>query len=169
MQLREIKSFLNAFAKKVVDEAKANLKSQKKNVSGRLSDSLDYDLSLDGLKFILTFLMEDYGEFQDRGVSGRKRKYDTPYSYKDKMPPPKSLDQWVVRKGIKGVRDAKGRFIKRKSLRYLIARSIMNNGIKPSLFFTKPFDRYMKDLPDDITKTFANQIQIEIANYGNKN
>ena len=30
MQLREIKSFLNAFAKKVVDEAKANLKSQKK-------------------------------------------------------------------------------------------------------------------------------------------
>ena len=54
-------------------------------------------------------------ESLDRGVSGRKRKYDTPYSYKDKMPPPKSLDQWVVRKGIKGVRDQRKIYKKKAS------------------------------------------------------
>jgi hypothetical protein len=72
--------------------------------------------------------MEDYGQFQDKGVSGKKKKYNTPFTYRDKMPPSKALDKWSVRKGL-APRDKDGKFISRKSLNYLIARSIYINGI----------------------------------------
>ena len=98
--------------------------------------------------------MPYYGVFQDKGVSGIKKKYNTPYSYKTKMPPPSKLDKWTVRKGI-APRDEKGRFLSRKTLQFLIARSIFYNGIKPSLFFTKPFEKYAKGLPKELEQAFA--------------
>ena len=50
--------------------------------------------------------MEDYGIFQDRGVSGVKNKYNTSYSYKSKggkrglkgMPPSKAIGFMVNKK-----------------------------------------------------------------------
>ena len=98
--------------------------------------------------------MKDYGIFQDKGVSGTKKKYNTPFSYKDKMPPPQALDKWMVRKNIKGVRNAQGQFIKRKSLQYLIARSIFRKGIKPSNFFTKSFEQAFDKLPKELVDAY---------------
>jgi len=40
-------------------------------------------------------------------------------------------------------------------LQFLIARSIFYNGIKPSLFFTKPFEKYAKGLPKELEQAFA--------------
>ena len=99
--------------------------------------------------------MEDYGFYQDRGVKGKKGgKSLDGYKYTNKMPPPKAFDKWTVRKGI-APRDKEGRFIKRKSLNFLIARSIFNKGIKPTLFFTKPFEKYYKRLPKELTEKYA--------------
>ena len=105
--------------------------------------------------------MEEYGAYQDKGVSGKKNKYDTPFSYKSKMPPANKLDKWSVRKGI-APRDKKGRFIPRQSLNFLIARSIYMKGIKPSLFFTKPFEKAFNDLPPELTTAFAIDIENSI-------
>jgi len=105
--------------------------------------------------------MEEYGAYQDEGVSGKKRKFDTPFSFKSKMPPPSSLDKWSVRKGI-APRDKKGRFIPRQSLNFLIARSIFMYGIKPSMFFTKPFEKAFKNLPPELTEAFAIDIENSI-------
>ena len=77
------------------------------------------------------------------------------------MPPPSSLDKWSVRKGI-APRDKKGRFIPRQSLNFLIARSIFTYGIKPSLFFTKPFEKAFNDLPPELTNAFAIDIENSI-------
>jgi hypothetical protein len=107
--------------------------------------------------FEMSIEMEEYGHFQDKGVSGKKVKYNTPYSYKSKMPPPSKLDKWIVRKGI-APRDKKGNFISRKSLQFLIARSIFNNGIKPSLFLTKPFEAAFKTLPDELVEKFGLEV-----------
>jgi hypothetical protein len=41
------------------------------------------------------FEMLPYGNFQDKGVSGTQRKFETPYSYKSKMPPPSAFDKWI--------------------------------------------------------------------------
>jgi hypothetical protein len=152
--LDNTQEILEGFAKRVIQQARTRLTKQKKNSSGELYDSLKYDLKTSANAFILNFFMEDYGIYQDKGVSGIKKKYNTPFSYKDKMPPTKALDKWMVRKNIKGVRNAQGQFIKRKSLQYLIARSIYRNGIKPSNFFTNSFEQAFNKLPKELVNAY---------------
>ena len=157
--LKNVQQELNRFAKYVITQSKANLTRGKKNSSKALYNSLDYDLNVSPNSFSMSFLMEDYGVFQDKGVSGIKKKYNTPYSYTNKMPPPSKMDKWIVRKGLKGVRGKDGKFISRKSLQFMIARSIYNKGIKPSLFFTKPFKKAFTNLNKDIIKAY--QLDVE--------
>jgi len=157
--LKNVQQELNRFAKYVIQQSRTNLTKGKKNSSKALYNSLDYNLNVSPNSFSMSFIMEDYGIFQDKGVSGIKKKYDTPFSYKDKMPPPSKMDKWIVRKGLKGIRGKDGKFISRKSLQFMIARSIYNNGIKPSLFFTKPFEKAFKNLDKDIIKAY--QLDVE--------
>jgi hypothetical protein len=70
------------------------------------------------------------------------------------MPPPSKLDKWIVRKGI-APRDKKGKLMSRKGLQFAIARGIFINGIKPSLFFTKPFEKAFKKLPDVLVDKYG--------------
>ena len=154
MQLERFKEALELFRNQVINEAKANLRKEGKG-GGDLERSIEgSDVKVTERSLEFEIKMNDYGVFQDKGVSGVKKKYSTPYSYKSKMPPPSKLDKWTVKKGI-APRDEKGRFMSRKSLQFLIARSIFYNGIKPSLFFTKPFEKYAKGLPKELEKAFA--------------
>lgn len=156
--LVNVKDELNRFAKYVISQSRANLTRGKKNSSKDLYNSLDSSVKVSKNSFELSFLMEDYGVFQDKGVSGVKKKYNTPYSYTSKMPPPSKMDKWIVKKGI-APRDKSGKFISRKSLQFMIARSIFNNGIKPSLFFTKPFEKAFKGLSNDLIKAYKLDVE----------
>jgi len=150
---KNIKSVLDRFANRVVEQSKQNLK--KHNVTGALSNSINYETDAGPNSFSIEIDMEQYGEYLDLGVSGTKKKYDTPYAYTNKMPPSSAFSQWVVRRGLSGVRDKKtGRFIKRKSMQYAIAKSIYYNGIKPTKFFTNPFNLAFKQLPAEIVAAF---------------
>jgi hypothetical protein len=152
---------LNKFAKYVVSQSKANLTRSKKNASGNLRNSIGYDLKVNPNSFELEFIMAEYGMFVDEGVQGSKSSYlesrnsRFEFSGRFKTIPTKSLDRWVVRRGIKGVRDEQGKFIKRDSLKYLIAKSIYEKGIKASLFFTKPFEKAFDNLPTEIVEAYA--------------
>lgn len=161
MNLKETRDILNKFAKYVIKQARTNLTKGKKNSSKKLYDSLDYKLKLGQNSFGIEFIMEEYGAYQDQGVSGKKRKFDTPFSFTNKMPPSSSLDKWGVRKGI-APRDKQGKFIPRKSLNFLIARSIFMKGIRPSMFFTKPFEKAFDNLPPELTTAFAIDIENSI-------
>lgn len=156
---------LNKFAKYVIQQSRSNLSKGKKNVSKELYNSLGYELSQSGSTMSLGFDMVDYGMFQDRGVSGTKKKYNTPYKYTNKMPPAKAFDKWTVRKGI-APRGKGGKFAKRKGLNYIIAKSIYKKGIRPSMFFTKPFAAAFKRLPDELVEAYSigieKQIQVNI-------
>jgi hypothetical protein len=156
--LANVKDELNRFAKYVISQSRANLTRGKKNSSKDLYNSLDSEVKVSKNSFELSFLMEDYGLFQDKGVSGVKKKYSTPYSYTSKMPPPSKMDKWIVKKGI-APRDKDGKFISRKSLQFMIARSIYNNGIKPSLFFTKPFEKAFKGLSKDLIEAYKLDVE----------
>ena len=161
MRLKQTKDILNKFAKYVIQQSRTNLTKNKKNSSKSLYNSLDFKYKAVNGGTGIQFLMDEYGIYQDKGVSGKKKKYNTPFSYKDKMPPSSAFDKWSVRKGI-APRDKSGKFIPRKSINFLIAKSIFNKGIKPSLFFTKPFEKAYKDLPKDLVKGFINDIEITI-------
>ena len=45
-----------------------------------------------------------------------------------------------------------------KSMSYLIARSIYTRGIKPTLFFTKPFESGVRRFGDNIVVAYGNEI-----------
>ena len=156
-EFENIQELLNDFRDNVIREAKSNLSSQ--NTSGRLRDSLKSTVKESKNSVQISFEMEDYGFYQDRGVQGKKSgKSLDGYKYTNKMPPPKAFDKWTVRKGI-APRDKQGKFIKRKSLNFLIARSIFEKGIKPTLFFTKPFEKYFKRLPDELVEKYGLDIE----------
>ena len=73
-----VQAALTTFAKRVIQQARQNLTKKKKNSTKELYNSLDYDLAVGPNSFSLTFSMEQYGEFQDKGVSGVKRKFTPP-------------------------------------------------------------------------------------------
>jgi hypothetical protein len=125
-----------------------------KDSTGKLSKSIKGQVKEMPNSISMYFQMEAYGFFQDKGVSGIKKKYNTEFSYTTKMPPPSKLDKWIVRKGI-APRDKKGKLMSRKGLQFAIARSIFMNGIKPSLFFTKPFEKAFKKLPDALITKYG--------------
>jgi hypothetical protein len=149
---------LDRFIKHVVSQAKKNLTTTGKNASKKLYNSIKGEAKAFPNSIGIYFDMEEYGFFQDKGVSGVKKKYDTPFSYKSKMPPPKAFDKWTIRRGI-APRGAGGKFQSRKGLNFAIARSIFEKGIKPSLFFTKPFEAAFKNLPDDLIESYGFEVE----------
>ena len=140
---------LEKYAKYVIQQSRANLTRKGQKASGKLYQSLGYKIQGSKVKFE----SEEYGVYQDQGVRGAKSTYSesskSPFRYSSKMPPSRVFDIWTVKKGI-APRDEQGRFINRKSLNYLIARSIYKKGIRATMFFTKPFERGLDLYGDEI-------------------
>ncbi len=169
--LKNVQEELNRFAKYVIEESKNNLRNKKSKSSNKLLNSLDKKLNVSANSFSLSFLMEDYGVFQDQGVKGTKSNYvenkKSPFSYKSKggknglkgMPPPAKMDKWIVRNNLKGIRGKDGKFISRKSLQFMIARSVFEKGVKASFFFTKPFEKAFKNLDKDIIEAYELDVE----------
>jgi len=164
MQLKETQKVLETFKNFVIQQSRSRLTKGKKNVSKELYNSLDGIVKVMPNSINLEFQMSDYGQYQDQGVSGTEKKYNTPFSYTNKQPPSTPIANWAKFRNIR-LRDKKGRFIKGsyKTIGFLIARSIKRKGIKPSLFFTKPFEQAFKKLPEELTNTFALDVEDFLA------
>ena len=173
MDTKNIENYLNSFGKQVVNRSKGNL--QKAGKGGKLEGSIKFKVITTTDGFTVQFYMSSYGQFVDKGVSGTQTKrtfkdykgkaIKTPYSYKNSkghsQPPSKALDKWVVRKGI-APRDASGKFMSRKSITFLIARSIGRKGIQGISFFQKPLGlglkQFGKDLLGSVKEDIINSI-----------
>lgn len=156
MKVENLEKVFDAFGKKTVQTARGILNAKGKNTSGNLADSLGYHLKVYSSGALeMQFLAAGYAKFVDEGVSGTKKKYKTPYSYTNKQPPSGVIDKWVVRKGLKAARNKKGQFIKRKSLVFLIARSIKLYGVEPTHFFSDALNEGLNALPPQIARAYA--------------
>jgi len=165
MQLDETREALNKFAKYVVQQSRSNLTKSDKNVSKELYNSLGYDLNVSKNSFSLSLLMEDYGMFQDKGVKGKtssSKAPNSPFQFGSgtgkKGGLTNGIDKWVRRRRFQ-FRDKKGRFMSYQSTAFLITRSIYNKGIKPSMFFTKPFEKAFKGLNEELIKAYALDVE----------
>ncbi len=146
MNTEALERYLNSFGKQVVNRAKGNLQKTKGGGTN-LEKSLSFKVITDADGFSVQFFMDSYGTFVDKGVSGtdvrrsfkdyKGKTISSPYKYTTKQPPSRVLDKWIVKKGI-APRDEKGRFMSRKSISFLIARSIKRKGIQGISFFQKP-------------------------------
>lgn len=154
--LKNTQDALNKFAKYVIQQARTNLSKQKKNVSSNLYGSLGYDLNVSPNSFGLEFYMLPYGDFLDKGVSGTKKRYNTIFEYTNKKPPMEPLMQWAKARNIR-LRDEKGKYKKGnyRTIGFILQKSIYEKGIKPSLFFTKPFEKAFDNLPEELLERFA--------------
>jgi hypothetical protein len=156
---KNTKEYLNAFAKYVIQQSRSNLTKKNKNVDKKLYNSLDKQIEVGANSFRMAFLMEDYGTFQDKGVSGTKRKYNTPFSYKSKKPPLKPITEWVTKRRFQFRNKETGKFMSYKSTAFLVRNGIFKNGIKPSLFFTKPFEKAFERLPDELIEAYGLDVE----------
>ena len=168
MQL-DVKKALDKFGKSVVKQSRTQLTKKKKNASKKLYESIDYNLKVSKNSFELSFEMEDYGKFIDKGVHGvggtkadgskwkKKKVVGSKFKYKSKRPPTKAFNGWVIRKGI-APRSNTGQFTSRKGLLFAIAESVYRTGLETTNFFTRPFEVAFKQLPDDIVEAYGLEV-----------
>ena len=169
MKQEEVEKELSRFGKYIVKQARTKLTKSGTRTSGDLYNSIRFDSQAFPNSFSLSFSMSDYGTFVDKGVRGNKssskgnRQSQSPYRFgtnsslvgKSKGGMSGIMAKWAKKKGIQWKDKSTGRFMSHKSMGYLIARSIYNKGLKPTLFFTKPFEDAFKRMPDDLVEKFG--------------
>ena len=134
-------------AENIVREAQANLDD------GDLKKSIRQEVNEDGIQII----MNEYGLYQDKGVSGankstfegkRKTIHKSKSNFKfsgafQAIGGSSSIAKFMKRKGISS------NLYDDKTLNYLIRRSIYQHGIKPTLFLTKPYEKYREQIIEE--------------------
>ena len=146
---------LQDFGKVQVSDAKAGVPDT------ALAGSIEYQVQGAGrFQPTVLFTMNDYGGFVDTGVVGTRNQRTQLNSKKandlfgfDKQPAftgaykminTSAIDKWVIKKGLGGTRDAKGRFIKRSAVKFAVATSIYRKGLEGTGFFSTPFESNME-------------------------
>ena len=169
-ELNEVNAVLKRFRDYVIQQSRSNLSKGGKNVSKELYNSLKGEILTEDNYSIVGFSMAEYGQFQDQGVRGKSSSAKAPNSpfrfgtgSGRKGGLTNSILKWVQAKGFQ-FRDKKsGKFMSYQQTGYLISRSIFQKGIKPSLFFTKPFEAgYKKYIDTDLMKAFSQDIDTMI-------
>jgi hypothetical protein len=137
---------LDRFGKYLVKEARKNLTRKKKNVSKALYKSIDYEVQVMENSINFNFLMEEYGEWVDKGRKAGK------------MPPVSAIEKWVEQRKIQ-FRDNRGRFESYNSTAWAIAKSIKKRGIPPTKFYSRPFRLGFAKLPQELTQAYALDVE----------
>ncbi len=165
MQKDELQKELEKFRDFVIKEARSNLTRNKKNVTKGLYESLKGNVKVMPNSFSIEFEMNQYGQFQDKGVkganpslvkNGKQKAPNSPYSFKSKKPPMQPLMDWAKKKGLR-FRNEDGTYAKGgyKTLGFWLQKRIFAQGIKPSLFFTRPFELAFRKLPDELIEAYG--------------
>ncbi len=157
---------LNQHITEIIEEEVSKLvKDMKKNLSkaGKGSSSLSKSIMGEVKDMNAEITMNDYGQFIDKGVTGnnssnfkgkKKSVYRSKGNFKfgsgnsrgSSEDWEKKIDRWMSSKGISGGKDSKGNKISKDSINYLIRRSIYQHGIKPTMFATKAWEKFEKNL-----------------------
>lgn len=137
---------LEKFGKYLVKESRKNLTRKNKNNTKRLYDSLDYEVKVMPNSMTFDFLMEEYGEWVDKGRKAGK------------MPPQKEILKWVSQRRIQ-FRDNRGRFKTYESTAWAITKSIKKRGIPASNFYSRPFNLGFKKLPTALQEAYALDVE----------
>ena len=182
MKYEEIMKAYSAFGKYVVKQGRTNLSKKTKspnNYTGALYKSLKYSKPTESNgKVIMKITFDNYGMFQDAGVygsdpslvkDGKQKGKSTntifgKYSYKSKMPPMNPLMDWAKFNKIRFRDKSSGKFKKGDytAIGYWLQKRIFAQGIKPTLWFTKPFRAAFNRLPQELAEAFAADLALNL-------
>ena len=173
---KNLERYYESFGKQVMNRAKSGL--QKAKGSTKLENSIKFKVKKTSYGYAIEFLMDYYGNFLDKGVSGNVTK-QTYKSWESKIenspgkgfttkgPPVDILSKWIKRKGIKpkglgrGRSKNTGQFI--SGFAYLISAKIRREGIKSLSFFQKPLGKAMKTFDSQVKTAIAKDIRDTIS------
>lgn len=143
------KKLFDRIGREFIEELKKELKLLGKSASGNLINSLNYKVTQVNDSFYIEIIAADYLKFVDKG---RKP---------GKMPPIKAIKPWVEMKGIKII-GKNQKVLTSESAAYLIARSIGEDGIKPTNVIDKTekyiFSKYEAEIKLALGKDYKDSI-----------
>ena len=146
MEGKNTKRVLDKFGKYLVKESRKSLTRKKKNVTNSLYESLDYDVKAMPNSFEFDFLMNEYGEWVDKGRRAGKN------------PPFSAIRKWVEDRRIQ-FRSNKGKFKTYDQTAWAIVGGIGKKGIPASNFYSRPFNLGYAKLPNEIVEAYALDMQ----------
>lgn len=163
---KNVQIALNEFRDYVIKQSRSNLTRQKKNVDRKLYNSLKGSARALPNSIEVFFTMEEYGQYQDKGIKGKtsaNKAPNSPFKFGSgtgrKGGLTESINKWVKKRRIQFKNKDNGQFMSYDSTAWLITRSIYHKGIKPSLFFTKPFEKAFSKLPDILVKRYGLDVE----------
>jgi hypothetical protein len=167
LDLSAIEKVLFEYAAEFQKMASRQLRRANKISTGKLEDSISFEVTETDGGFELALKVLDYYKFVDQGVRGagaNSKNKTSPYKYRDKMPPIKEILKWIKQKGSlkasaedqkqglskaqkssRSLRAAAKR-LKPKTLAFLIARKIQQRGLPYTGFWERSFEKTFKGL-----------------------
>lgn len=154
------------WVKDLIKITKDRLERSGINASNDLSQSIQIvPIDLSENKLTIGIEMNGYWKFVDLGVRGAKssaKAPNSPFTYREKMPPPKALQEWIAFKGIP--LQGNDKQAAAKNLSYYIARSIRDKGTKATRFFSDSLTEDMINvLVDNIATALGKEISVSTA------
>jgi hypothetical protein len=142
-EIEKTRLTLEKFRDYVIQQSRSNLTKGGKNDTKSLYNEIKGDIFVGANSIGVNFSMPIYGQFQDKGVKGS------------------DPSQVSKRKNIR-LRDDKGKFKagSYKTIGIIIAKNVWARGLKPSLFFTTPFEAgYKKYIDTELIEAFALDVE----------
>ena len=166
MDAVKTQSTLDSFIKYVVQQSKSNLSKKDKNVSKHLYNSIGGKAKAGKNSIEAYFEMESYGMFQDKGVKGKfssAKAPNSPFKFGSgteiKGGLTSGIENWVTRRRLQFKDRQTGKFMTYKQTAFMITKSIYAKGMKPTEFFSRPFELAFKKLPDDLIEAYGLDVE----------
>ena len=176
-----MQEILSKYIVEFLQTASDNLNKTDSITTGNLENSLDFDITRTAGGYRIDFKALDYYKFVDKGVrgAGRSLKNSTsPYRFKF-LTPSKShvtaIEKWIIRNRLTATaRDVRrsgaiGRERKaidptkgRRTLAYIIAKSIKKDGLYETGFWSDAFDKTFQDFGQQMTKALGQTITVSL-------
>ena len=169
---------LNQYWQKIVDDLVKSLYDAGRVASGATAQSIadgnTNPITITSNGFRIQIAMPDYYQYIDEGVSGAKNNTGiSRFKYTSKMPPISAIRKFMLNRGIDPAKESNTTSGKRRDdeairngLAYVIARSIFENGVKPTNFYSNVInDKKLLDfeskLLDQYRKYIIDIIKVE--------
>jgi hypothetical protein len=180
-ELSDMEKLLAGYIEKFLNTAADNLNKTQSVTTSNLLDSLDFEIVSDRNGYTINFTALDYYKFVDKGVrgAGASRKNNTsPYKFKF-ITPSKShviaIEKWIISNRLtatardvnrygrtgrerKAIDPTKGR----KTLAYIIARSIKRDGLYETGFWSDAFEDTFKDFGVKMSEALGKTITVNL-------
>lgn len=154
-ELPTVYKVLNKYGARLVKEMQTRLKTYNSIATGKLLKTISYQIAEneDATDIEMFYIMEEYGNYIDAGVNGKKKSYKSIYTFK-RMPNINAIAKWCKIKGIP------------KKFAPAISQNLLQYGMKPKPFFTATINRnnniFYKELSEAYKTDIKNLIEQNI-------